>query len=584
MSREELVRSRSEFTDENSVIFSMSDIGGSTHVSPEPTEDSGAGTFPSALPRGVQQRPPEPAPPAPEPRRRSSPRNLQVATQQIELEDAGDERTTITEPPGFDVGEATRPDLANPPADPSEALELDTGDLALSEEEEPETLSNAPPVRGQGPAARPTAPAARPTAPAARPTAPARAGRTTAAPAPPRGKAAPAADDADPTRIDFSPGDDAAPADTAGGAALSAAVTSPRARRASAPPAPALSARNPVPAISEIRPPRTSRRTPVSGVPAAPLAGASTSAPVRHQGGRSILSEIVRDGAAEASIEPVASVPGFEDGPTTSDGVPRNLLSTGSAPPPSTVDTVRVRPAGSPTPTARVRPEPRPDGLPLAAPIETPNPLRPLPSRFPLDTGALARLEVDEIPSAYRVGRSTEVTRWMWRGLLGLILVVGGVLIGVVAFEDRTPPARATLEIVSIPAGASVRVDGKPLAGVTPMTVPDVEPGGTYAIEVGLARYQPFSTKETIPAAGGSRKVVAPLKPVVVTLRITSTPPGAQVILDGRPMGFTPLVLQRLDPFLATTIELHHKEYRTERRTLDWGDRTEQALDFVLER
>ena len=100
-------------------------------------------------------------------------------------------------------------------------------------------------------------------------------------------------------------------------------------------------------------------------------------------------------------------------------------------------------------------------------------------------------------------------------------------------------PATTTLEIMSVPEGATVTLGGRELPGVTPITVEDVQPGQTLQVEVRLRGYEPHS--EELPVEEGENRRVLLLNPVRVTLHVETTPSGAQVYVDNVLRGSAPL-------------------------------------------
>ncbi|SDF12443.1 PEGA domain-containing protein [Thermus arciformis] len=117
-------------------------------------------------------------------------------------------------------------------------------------------------------------------------------------------------------------------------------------------------------------------------------------------------------------------------------------------------------------------------------------------------------------------------------------------------------PATATLAVDSRPQGAEVYLDGR-LQGRTPLVL-SVNPG-RHEVELRLAGYQPYRVTVN-PKPGERVQVFAPLSPEPRqgTLSVSSTPPGAEVYVDGALRGRTPL-----------TLSLPEGRYRVELRLAD---------------
>ncbi len=117
--------------------------------------------------------------------------------------------------------------------------------------------------------------------------------------------------------------------------------------------------------------------------------------------------------------------------------------------------------------------------------------------------------------------------------IAAILLVVAGALF---AFSGPEP---TSLEILSEPEGARVTLDGVPLAGPTPVSVAELEPGRVARVELELEGYEPRA--EDVQLAEGENRRLLVLSPVQITLRIETDPPGAQVWIDDVHRGNSPL-------------------------------------------
>ncbi|GIW32973.1 PEGA domain-containing protein [Meiothermus sp.] len=102
-------------------------------------------------------------------------------------------------------------------------------------------------------------------------------------------------------------------------------------------------------------------------------------------------------------------------------------------------------------------------------------------------------------------------------------------------------PGTGTLSVNSNPSGAQVLVEGR-VVGSTPLNL--VVRPGRVDVELRLGGYQPFRTSVQV-RPGETAVVNANLTPVVQNglLQISSNPQGAQVLVNGRVVGNTPLNL-----------------------------------------
>ena len=92
----------------------------------------------------------------------------------------------------------------------------------------------------------------------------------------------------------------------------------------------------------------------------------------------------------------------------------------------------------------------------------------------------------------------------------------------------------ATLSIQSEPPGAAILLDGKPPQG--PSNTFNHVPFGTHQLTATLDNYEPI--KQDIEVRRGmTPQIRLPLKPTheIAALSIQSEPPGATILLDGKP-------------------------------------------------
>ena len=107
------------------------------------------------------------------------------------------------------------------------------------------------------------------------------------------------------------------------------------------------------------------------------------------------------------------------------------------------------------------------------------------------------------------------------------------------------------VHIESVPTGATAFVDGRPY-GKTPIDVHQLAVGDPHEVKLELDGSTPWTQPITITAAQPRAEVRArlvPLPPAVGTADVRSTPPGAQIKVDGAPAGLTtPATLDKLKP------------------------------------
>ena len=100
-----------------------------------------------------------------------------------------------------------------------------------------------------------------------------------------------------------------------------------------------------------------------------------------------------------------------------------------------------------------------------------------------------------------------------------------------------------TMNITSDPSGAEITILGKH-AGTTPYVTKPV-PAAMYIVKVAKDGYVPAWVPVTV-TAGRQTDADIKLEPEKATVLIDSDPPGARVMMDGKEVGYTPLLLHDL--------------------------------------
>ena len=105
--------------------------------------------------------------------------------------------------------------------------------------------------------------------------------------------------------------------------------------------------------------------------------------------------------------------------------------------------------------------------------------------------------------------------------------------------------ATGALLVRSIPDGAVLFLNGEN-RGVTPVTIPDLPVGG-HVLVLSSPGYQNMTT-QVIVREGAITEVNVPLSAVNGSLYVNTTPGGAEISLDGRQAGVSPVLLEDLAP------------------------------------
>lgn len=127
------------------------------------------------------------------------------------------------------------------------------------------------------------------------------------------------------------------------------------------------------------------------------------------------------------------------------------------------------------------------------------------------------------------------------------------------------PAAGCVLNVRSNPVEATVVIDGLS-AGATPVSVVGVRCDRPVSVTVDKIGYE--STRKQIQlVAGEPFHLQATLHRPKVMLRVASSPAGAQVAVNGKPIGKTPLAVE-LNAFADAVVLLQMKGYRAHRATV----------------
>ncbi len=136
----------------------------------------------------------------------------------------------------------------------------------------------------------------------------------------------------------------------------------------------------------------------------------------------------------------------------------------------------------------------------------------------------------------------------------------------------------AKLVVTSEPAGAEIRINGIAV-GTTPATIEDVVSGETD-IKISKRGYAPFSQRLTLEATR-SYRFNPQLEALPSGLTVMSTPEGAEVTIDNKPVGTTPLTLTNLKEG-AHQIEVSLPGYETASKNLYLEPALNDRVEFPL--
>jgi len=131
----------------------------------------------------------------------------------------------------------------------------------------------------------------------------------------------------------------------------------------------------------------------------------------------------------------------------------------------------------------------------------------------------------------------------------------------------RVVPQHANLELITNPPKARVYIDDLETSYQTPVTIENLKAGRKYTIGLYLKGYR-FWTKPVTLKGDETRSFDIQLMRDYGSVSITSNPSKALVIIDGLPVGQTPLVRNDLEPDKVYRIEVWHEGYESESKEI----------------
>lgn len=139
--------------------------------------------------------------------------------------------------------------------------------------------------------------------------------------------------------------------------------------------------------------------------------------------------------------------------------------------------------------------------------------------------------------------------------------------------DDRQALKNGTLEVISKPAGAPVRIDGNAKLGDldlrTPLLLKGLFSPVKHTVEIDDPRYELVSQQVTL-SPGTTARVDKVLKRAYGTLSVRTEPPGATVFLGAKLIGTSPIETDvRIMAEVPVDLEIRHPQtetYRTEIR------------------
>jgi hypothetical protein len=169
--------------------------------------------------------------------------------------------------------------------------------------------------------------------------------------------------------------------------------------------------------------------------------------------------------------------------------------------------------------------------------------------------------------------------------IVGLAVCLVTVAAGVGLLTGGGGPRRATIQVVSVPPGAQVRIDGTTLNKVTPLELTDVDAQVSHHVRVSMHGFDVWESDVKFETSGGTFvRLQAVLVPTVGTLHLSSVPEGAEAIVNGRIRGITPTIVNDLPPNQDVSVELRLRGFVVARKTFPWAGKRKLEVTIALEK
>ncbi len=146
-------------------------------------------------------------------------------------------------------------------------------------------------------------------------------------------------------------------------------------------------------------------------------------------------------------------------------------------------------------------------------------------------------------PSTPALGPERIRTIRIGAGRAVLLGVVAGLAVAVAGFVLAPWMRDGVLVVSTTPPGAQVTLDGRPVPGTTPLVVEGIRLSGTHRVEASAPGHRTASLEVGGEPGRLARSVHLALSSALGSFVVESVPPGAEVRVDGKVVGRTPLTV-----------------------------------------
>ena len=150
-----------------------------------------------------------------------------------------------------------------------------------------------------------------------------------------------------------------------------------------------------------------------------------------------------------------------------------------------------------------------------------------------------------EVAAASARSRKRNRLIWVAAAVLAVLAALSVLVAPRVRSLLKAPPGRGTLTVESSPPGVRVLEAGREL-GVTPLTLP--LPPGRHTLTLSRGSTERVLAVDVRSGSSVVHHVELSEAPVAASLRVDSSPPGANVEVDGTLRGVSPVAITGLEP------------------------------------
>jgi len=245
--------------------------------------------------------------------------------------------------------------------------------------------------------------------------------------------------------------------------------------------------------------------------------------------------------------------------------------------------TPRIPEVGPTEPTPKqIRPKPR-NSAPNLAPKQPIRSAKPGGKKRKLKTTSARKKRSGGFASKILSGRGITA-------LILSVLLIYGAMAFLPTLFSAPPPQEAVLVLKSVPADAKIIHNGQDTGLTTQAELTGLTVGTSHEIRLELPGYDPMVQTVKIPVEGntdGVRRVPKTLFLVKAkgTLKVISDPPKAEVYMDGRYLGNTPMEksgVSREKREFKLTVRL--TGYYEKTLTITWGSKTKLERTVKLKK